>query len=155
MGAVLIQEDDNGDKHPAGFLSHSFTSTERNWQVYDRELFTIICALQEWKHFIQGSPFLTIIRTDHANLTYFREINRLTDKQKRWIAELMDYSFELQHKAGRQMIPADALSRRHDHAVRLKIKEELIGLPEELFVKVVDLDLWDAVVSRQQSDESA
>ena len=53
------------------------------------------------------------------------------------------------------MVPADALSRRHDHAIGLEVKEELIGLPEELFVKLVDIDLRDAVVSGQQSNESA
>ena len=32
-GAVLLQEDSNGEEHPLGFLSTSFNTTERNYQV--------------------------------------------------------------------------------------------------------------------------
>ena len=46
----------------------------------------------------------------------------------------MDYDIQLQHKPGKTMIAADALSRRHDHAEGTKDIEEIIGLPEELFV---------------------
>ena len=77
-GAVLLQEDSNGEEHPLGFLSTSFNTTERNYQVYDRELFAIIRALREWRHYVQGSSFLTEVRTDHANLTYYRSPQRLT-----------------------------------------------------------------------------
>jgi len=44
-GAVLLQEDSNGDEHPTGYLSHSLDPAERNYQVDDRELFAIIRAL--------------------------------------------------------------------------------------------------------------
>ena len=62
-GAVLLQEDSNGEEHPAGYLSNSLNPAERNYQVYDRELYAIIRALREWKSYIQSSSFITIIRT--------------------------------------------------------------------------------------------
>ena len=37
-GAVLTQEDLNGDFHLVTYLSKSFNQAERNYQVYDREL---------------------------------------------------------------------------------------------------------------------
>jgi hypothetical protein len=154
-GAVLIQEDSNGDEHPTGYLSTSLNPAERNYQVYDRELYAIIRALREWKHYIQGSSFLTIVRTNHANLTYYRSPQRLTQRQTRWIVELMDYDIQLQHKPGKAMIPADALSRRHDHAVGIDKIDEIVGLPEEPFVRLLDLDLQDAVVMGQKEDTTA
>ena len=133
-GAVLLQEDSNGEEHPLGFLSTSFNTTERNYQVYDRELFLIIRALREWRHYVQGSSFLTEVRTDHANLTYYRSPQRLTQRQTRWIVELMDYDIKLQHKPGKTMIPADALSRRHDHSKGEDEHTDVIGLPDDLFI---------------------
>ena len=40
-GAVLTQMDSNGDHHPIAFLSKTFTETERNYEIYDRELLGI------------------------------------------------------------------------------------------------------------------
>jgi len=46
-GAVLLQQDTNGDIHPCGYLSKSFNKTERNYKIYNRELLAIIHALTE------------------------------------------------------------------------------------------------------------
>ena len=53
------------------------------------------------------------------------------------------------------MIPADALSRRHDHNHRREDNEEKIALPDGLFVRLVDLELQDAVTKGQESDKTA
>ena len=70
-GAVLTQLDLNGDRHPISFISKTFSPAERNYEIYDRELLAIIQALEEWRHYIQGSPHTTIILSDHKNLTYY------------------------------------------------------------------------------------
>src|SRR5258705_8856514 len=67
----------------------------------------------------------------------------------------MEYDIELQHKPGKTMIPADVRSRRHDHSIGIEEVEDIIGLPEELFIKLLDLDLRDAVVSGQRKDGTA
>jgi hypothetical protein len=41
-GAVLCQQDINGDWHPCGYISHSFNQAEQNYEIYDQELFGII-----------------------------------------------------------------------------------------------------------------
>jgi hypothetical protein len=66
-----MQTNVNGDRHPCTYLSKSFSPAERNYEVYDRELLGIICALREWRHYVQGSPHETIVYSDHKNLTYF------------------------------------------------------------------------------------
>ena len=71
-GAVLTQLDSNGDRHPISFISKTLSPTERNYEIYDRELLAIIRALEEWRHYIQGSAHTTIILSDHKNLTYYR-----------------------------------------------------------------------------------
>src|SRR5271169_2441711 len=76
-GAVLTQLDSNGDRHPCTFISKTLSPTERNYKIYDRELLAIMQALEEWRHYIQGSGHPTIIYSDHKNLRYFRSAQKL------------------------------------------------------------------------------
>ena len=76
-GAVLTQLDSNSDRHPISFISKTFSPTERNYEIYDQELLAIIRALDEWRHYIQGSPHTTMVLSDHKNLTYYREAKKL------------------------------------------------------------------------------
>ena len=41
-GAVLKQIGDDGELHPCGYISHTLTPAERNYQVYDRELLAVV-----------------------------------------------------------------------------------------------------------------
>ena len=75
--AVLTQMDSNGNRHPVAYFSNTFNDTERNYEIYDRELLGIICALEEWHHYIQGSGHTTIVHTNHQNLTYFKSAQKL------------------------------------------------------------------------------
>ena len=49
------------------------------------------------------------------------------------------------------MIPADVLSRRHDHSSKEET-DAIIGLLEDLFVRLLDLNLQCAVKSGQVND---
>ena len=53
------------------------------------------------------------------------------------------------------MIVADALSRRSDHDDGKEDNEEVVGLPEELWIQLLDTELWDAVTKAQLSDRQA
>jgi hypothetical protein len=76
-GAVLCQQDISGDWNPCGYISHSFNQMERNYEIYDQELFSIIRVLKAWCHYLQGSRHLVTILSDHKNLTYFRTAQKL------------------------------------------------------------------------------
>ena len=76
-GVVLTQLDNNGDCHLVAFLLKTFNKTEHNYEIYGRELLALIRALEEWRHYIQGSGHTTIVHSDHQNLTYFRAAQKL------------------------------------------------------------------------------
>ena len=40
-GAVLMQADENSDLHPCAYFSHTFSSAQRNYDIYDRELLVL------------------------------------------------------------------------------------------------------------------
>src|SRR5258708_1519931 len=96
-------------------MSKSFSDTEWNYQIHDKEMLVIMCALEEWRHFLEGSDQKFKIHTDHKNLSYFREAHKLNRCQARWSLCLSRFDFVLTHKPGRQMGRADALLRQADH----------------------------------------
>jgi hypothetical protein len=76
-GAVIRQQDKNGDWHPCRYILHSFNNAERNYKIYNRELLGIVRALKNWRHYLEGSKFPTVVLSDHKNLTYFRTAQKL------------------------------------------------------------------------------
>uniref|UniRef100_A0A0W0FUX0 Reverse transcriptase domain-containing protein n=1 Tax=Moniliophthora roreri TaxID=221103 RepID=A0A0W0FUX0_MONRR len=83
MGAVLKQQGPDGELHPCRYISHTFTSTERNYEIYDRELLAITNALKAWEHYLLGGAHPVTVLSDHKNLTYFRTAQKLNRRQAR------------------------------------------------------------------------
>jgi len=146
-GAVLLQTDENGAYHPCRYLSQSFNPAERNYQIYDRELLTIIRALKAWRHYLEGNPHPVIIFTDHKNLLYFRSAQNLTRRQARWQLTLNEFDLELHHVPGTKLAAPDALSHRPDHSSDPADNADVTLLPDTLFARVVDIDLANALKS--------
>jgi transposase InsO family protein len=132
LGAVLSQCQ-QGVWHPIAFLSKSLSSTERNYQIYDRELLAIMTALAEWRHLLMGARHPFEVWTDHQNLEYFRKPQKLNRRQARWVTELANYSFTLHHRPGRTHLKADILSRRAGHEKGENDNENITLLQSEHF----------------------
>ena len=110
-GAVLTQLDSNCDRHPVSFISKTFLLAERNYEIYDWELLAIIRALEEWRHYIQGSSHTTVILSNHKNLTYYCKAKKLNRRQARWSLYLSEFDVKLVHTPGNKMVQSDALSQ--------------------------------------------
>ena len=55
-GAVLSQKLPGEEKwHLVAFYSKSLSPVERNYEIHDKEMLAIICALEEWRHFLEGA----------------------------------------------------------------------------------------------------
>jgi transposase InsO family protein len=155
-GAVLTQLDSNGDRHPISFISKSLSPTERNYDIYDRELLGIIRALEEWRHYIQGSPHTTIVFSDHKNLTYYREAKKLNRRQARWSLYLSEFDIKLVHQPGHKMVQSDALSRRPDLCPDEDTdNEDIVMLPDNMFLNLIDMDLQEKIAMSEDLDGEA
>src|SRR5258708_37477550 len=55
MGAILLEQQEDGLFHLIGFMSKSFSNMERNYQIHNKEMLVIMHALEEWRHFLEGS----------------------------------------------------------------------------------------------------
>lgn len=132
-GAVLSQESDDGKWHPVAFLSKSLSSVERNYDVHDKELLAIIRALEEWRHYLEGTKHKFEIWTDHRNLQYFRTAKKLNRRQARWSLYLSRFDFSLHHRPGKSSGKPDALSRRSDHSKGEEDNKDVVLLKPEYF----------------------
>ena len=144
-GAVLLQKDVNGEKHPIAYYSRKFIPAEINYEIYDKELLAIKLAFSEWRQYIMGSPMVVRVVTDHKTLEYFLKTKSLTRRQARWSLFLGEFWFQIEYRKGSENTIADALSRRPDLQLT---EEEKVGKAPPLLSKehFVHLNKLTAVV---------
>lgn len=83
---------------------------ERNYEIYNKEMLTIIHALEDWRHYLEGLPQPFDIISDHRNLQYWHTAQNLTRRQARWSLYLSRFDFLLTHKPGISNTQADPFS---------------------------------------------
>uniref|UniRef100_A0A0W0G4W4 Pro-pol protein n=1 Tax=Moniliophthora roreri TaxID=221103 RepID=A0A0W0G4W4_MONRR len=143
-----------GELHPCGYISHVFDSTERNYEIYDRELFAIIQALETWRHYLMEGPYLVTVLCDHKNLTYFWTAQKLNQQQARWSLILSLFNLKLVHVLGREMVQSDTLSQCEDHILNKdNDNEDIVLLPEWLFINAIDVELRDKLTEHLGTDD--
>lgn len=112
IGAVLSQIQD-GEERLIAFSSKTLSKAERNYCITRRELLAVVYFVQQFKHFLLGRKFL--VRTDNSAVRYWTKIHSDTyDPQgqtARWMVKLAMFDFDIKHRAGRQHLNADGVSR--------------------------------------------
>jgi hypothetical protein len=135
FGAVLSQKGEDGKKHPIAFYSATAIEAERNYDIYDLELLAIVKACRHWRPYLAGSPHKVIVYTDHANLQYWRQPHKISRRIAREVLELSEFDIELHHIPGKSNGRADALSRRPDYDQGERDNENIVVLPDKLFIQ--------------------
>ncbi|EIE84465.1 hypothetical protein RO3G_09175 [Rhizopus delemar RA 99-880] len=110
IGAVLLQEEENGVWKPLAFESKKLSQAERNYPAQERELLSILHALRTWRCFIEGNEYQVF--TDHLPLKYLRSQNKPTPRLVRWLSEIELYDPDILYKPGTENHVPDLLSRR-------------------------------------------
>jgi len=82
LGAVIAQEHDDGI-HPIAFHSRSLLPAEKNYDVHDRELVGVVFGFKCGHPLFLSVQHLVRVLTDHKNLQYFREPQKVTGRQAR------------------------------------------------------------------------
>jgi hypothetical protein len=94
-GAVLSQEQTDGTYRPVGYMSKSYSDAESSYTTYDKEMLGVMRGLEEWRSLLIRAAEPFEILTDHRNLVYFREPQKLTVWQVNWTTKLQDFSFKI------------------------------------------------------------
>lgn len=113
VGAVLSQRAAVDQKlHPCAFFSRRLLPAERNYDIGNRELLAVKLALEEWRHWLEGTKQPFLVWTDHKNLEYIRTAKRLNSRQARWALFFTRFDFSLSFRPGSRNVKPDALSRQ-------------------------------------------
>lgn len=108
-GAVL-QQYSSGSWQPLGFFSQKFSSSQKKYSVFGRELTAMKLAVKYFRHLIEGKSFT--IFTDHRPLTYALDSNSThLPHEERYLQYISSFTRSIKHISGKDNFVADALSR--------------------------------------------
>jgi hypothetical protein len=108
VGAVLFQDVD-GTEHPICFLSRKLRSSELNYATVEKEALALITAVRAFSVYF-GAQMVTVY-TDHSPLQYLQTMRNHNAKLTRWWIELQQFSISILHRAGKDNLLPDLLSR--------------------------------------------
>jgi hypothetical protein len=142
VGAVLSQEGELNPRtkkptqHPIAYYSATFTPTERNYNIYERELLAILKALEHWRPHLVATETPVLILTNHANLTFWKNPRKVNRRVARWFATLQDYNLLIKHVPGKLHAAPDMLSRLPGMDRGEDDNQDVILLPQESFIRL-------------------
>ena len=114
LAAILSIVTEDNKIHPVAFLSRTFSSTELNYDVHDKELLAIFEAFKTWRQYLEGSALPIDVVTDHKNLVYFSTTKLLTRRQARWSEYLSTFNMVIHFQPGRLGRKPNGLTRQWD-----------------------------------------
>jgi len=94
-----------------------------------------------------------VILSDHKNLMYFRITQKLNRWKAQWSLFLSEFDLKLIHTPGSRMIQSDALSWQPDHITDEIDNNDIIVLPNDIFIKMIDLELQDKIKNKTAKDD--
>jgi transposase InsO family protein len=109
IGAVLSQRQ-QGCERVIAYASRTLDRREQNYCITRKELLSVVYSLRLFKQYLLGRTFR--VRTEHAALSWLRRTPDPIGQQARWLEQMEEYDFVIEHRPGKHHGNADALSRR-------------------------------------------
>ena len=144
MGAILSQK---GELNPRTqkpmlclitYYSSTFTSTERNYNIYKREFLGVLKALKHFRPHVTATEIPITILRDHANLTHWKATRKVNWQVARWFAELQDYNLIIKHMPRKINTAPDMLSRPPGADCGEKDNSDIVLLPPSMFITMTN-----------------
>ena len=98
IGAVLLQKKEDNRQHPIGYYSATLNAAEQNYDIYDLELLAIVKALRHWRPLLAGLPHKIKVFSDHMNLKYWQDPQKISQQVAREVFELLEYDRDSSHQ---------------------------------------------------------
>ena len=135
IGAVLSQHN-----RPMAYFSEKLSGAKLNYSTYDIEFYDMVQAVRHWRHYLFHREF--ILYTDHDSLRHLHKQDKVSSKHAHWVAYLERFTYVVKHKAGISNRVADALSRRNNLLVTMRV--EVPGLAS--FFELLEIDPYFFIV---------
>ena len=99
IGAVLLQEDNNGIDHPVCY------------STIEKECLALILAIQQFEVYLTSSTSPVVVFSDHNPLSFLHRLKNKNQRLLRWRLLLQEFNLDIRHIKGKDNIIPDALSR--------------------------------------------
>lgn len=83
-----------------------------DYSTVEKECLAIKWAIHHLRYYLWGREFLLV--TDHAPLKWMATNKDKNARVTRWFLDLQDYRFTVEHRLGKAIQNADALSRMYE-----------------------------------------
>lgn len=110
-GAVLFQTLE-GAERPIAYTSRKLTERESKYSASERELLSVLHAVEQFRPYIEGSHFKVI--SDHSALQWLHKNKDPHGRLARWAMRLQQFDYEIVFRKGKHNVVPDALSRALD-----------------------------------------
>ena len=128
VSGALYQVTSEEDLVPISFGSYNLKAAQRKYCATRKELLAVVTFTDAYRHYLLGKPF--IVRTDHNSLTWLLRFKHIQGQLARWLEQLSQYDLRIVHRAGKDHVNADALSRIPDPLERCDNYEAGVSLTE-------------------------
>ncbi len=111
---VLSQMKKNDELYSVTFFFKNLASTKCNYEIYDKELLTIMRCFEQWRSELLFMKLNVLIKIliDYKNLEYFMFIKQLNRRQSRWAQFLIDFHFVIIYLFEKSNEKADSLIKK-------------------------------------------
>ena len=106
IGATLLQEHE-GLEHPICFLSHKLNRHQQKYSTVEKE--ALVTAVRAASVYFGSS--VVKVYADHSPLQFLNTMAPHNAKFLRWLLELQQYNLMVEHRAGKNNLFPDLLSR--------------------------------------------
>ena len=139
IGCCLKASSGNGEEFIVGYDSANLSDTEYQWNIFEKEAFSIIEATEKLRHYLIGKKF--ILRTDSRILTYLQ--SKHTSKSRKllnWALKLSEFDFDIVHVESKNNAISDCLTRLyHINAIfqlqpKFSMNDILIAQQNDTFI---------------------
>lgn len=110
FGAILLQKKSDRKLHPIFYFSKRTTDVESRYHSCELETLAIIYALRRFRTYLLGIKFKIITDCQALSLTLNKK--ETNPRIARWVLEMQNFDYTLEHRAGSRMSHVDALSRQ-------------------------------------------
>lgn len=108
IGATLSQAE-----RPIAFFSRTLNTAEQKHSSVEKEAYTIVESLRNWRHYLMGRHFevLTDLRSVAFIFDQHHSSKIKNEKIMRWRLELANFKFDIIYRPGNRNTTADTMSR--------------------------------------------
>jgi hypothetical protein len=119
---------------PIAYYSQCLGPRSLALSVYEKEALAILHALKKWRHYFLSNK--VIIKTDQQALKYVANQRLLEGIQHKLMLKLLEFTYEIEYKKGKENRVADALSRKFQEDTQEEDKEKIQSCNQQTLVSI-------------------